>query len=195
MKSRPLPTIFAAMLIAISSAHCADPLEGTYERPKVWPKATPPPDASPIYHDLKERVPDEEEIEDDAASYYGRMAHEIAESLGSGDAQKREAAMVFLLPELLQVEPKRVVDLHGGLGAGAARDTLRTEVARLWANQNLPAAIAWMKTLEEKERRLAVYEAVDSLLAFEPGQAMALIREFGLEKDEKLRRLLASLKN
>lgn len=183
------------MLIAVGSAHCADPLEGTYERPKVWPKATPPPDASPIYHDVKEHVPDESAIEDDAASYYGRMASEFAAALKSANAQKREAALVFLLPELLQVEPKRVVDLHEGLDAGATRDLLRTEVARLWASQDLPAAVAWMKSLEEKERRLAVYEAVDSLLAFEPGQAMNLVREFGLEKDDRLRKLLATLRN
>ena len=96
MKSRPIPTIFAAMLIAVGSAHCADPLEGTYERPKVWPKATPPPDASPIYHDVKEHVPDESAIEDDAASYYGRMASEVAAAVKSANAQKREAALVFL---------------------------------------------------------------------------------------------------
>jgi hypothetical protein len=193
MKSRPLPTVIAAMLIAVSSAHCADPLEGTYERPKVWPKATPPPDASPIYRDLEEPVPGEKEIEDDAASYYGRMASQFAAALTSGDAQRREAATVFLLPELLQVEPERVVDLHEGLVPGASRDLLRTEIARQWSSQDLRAAGMWMKSLKEAERRLAVYEAVDSLLAYEPGQAMALIREFGLEKDERLRKRLATL--
>lgn len=170
------------MLIAASSAHCADPLEGTYERPKVWPKPTPPPDASPVYQDVKERVPDEEDLEDDAASYYGRMQRELGESLKSSDAQKREAAIVFLLPELLQVEPRRVVDMYDGLAPGAARDVLRTEIARLWASQDFPAAVAWMKSLEGKERQLAAYQAVDSLLPYEPARATSLIREFGLEK-------------
>lgn len=194
MKPSPLLTIVFALLISVGTAHCSDSSE-SYQRPKVWPKPTPPPDASPIYHDVKERAPTEEEIEDDAASYYSRLERQFTEGLKSADAQKREAAMVFLLPELLQVEPKRLVDLHAGLEVGSTRDVLRTEVARLWANQNLSAAMRWMKTLDEKEQRLAVYEAVDSLLAFEPAQAAALIREFGLERDERLRKLLATLRN
>jgi hypothetical protein len=194
MKPSPILTIVFALLIAVSTAHCGDSSE-SYQRPKIWPKPTPPPDASPVYHDVKERAATEEEIDDDAASYYPRLERQFTEGLKSADAQKREAAMVFLLPELLQVEPKRVVDLHDSLEPGAVRDVLRTEVARLWANQDLPAAIRWMKSLDEKERRLAVYEAVDSLLAFEPAQAMSLIREFDLERDERLRKLLATLRN
>jgi hypothetical protein len=194
MKSPPVLTIVFALMIAVSTAHCGDSSE-SYQRPKVWPKPTPPPDASPVYHDVKERAQTEEEIEDDAATYYSRLERQFTEGLKSTDAQKREAAMVFLLPELLQVEPKRLVDLHESLEPGATRDVLRTEVARLWANQDLPAAARWMKSLEDKEQRLAVYEAVDSLLAFEPGKATALIREFGLERDERLRKLLATLRN
>ncbi len=191
MKPSPILTIVFALLIAVSTAHCADSSE-SYQRPKIWPKPTPPPDASPVYHDVKERALTEEEIEDDAASYYPRLERQFTAGLKSSDAQKREAAMVFLLPELLQVEPQRVVNLHERLEPGATRDVLRTEVARLWANQDLPAAMRWMKSLEEREQRLAVYEAVDSLIAFEPGQAMSLIREFGLERDERLRKLLAA---
>ena len=194
MKPPPLLTIAFALLISISTAHCRDASE-SYQRPKVWPKPAPPPDASPVYHDVKEHVPDEEEIEDDAATWNSRLERQFSEGLKSSDPRRREAAMVFLLPELLQVEPKRVVDLHKSLEPGATRDLLRTEVARLWAHQDLRAAMSWMKALEEKERRLAVYEAVDSLLAFDPAQAAALVREFGLERDERLRKALATRRN
>jgi hypothetical protein len=164
-----------------------------YQRPKVWPKPTDPPPASPIYHDLDEPVPGEADIERDVRGLNAWLERETESAILSGDPQRWEYAMVFLLPELLQVEPVRVTALLARLKAGKVRDTFRDEVARLWTSQDLRAAMGWMKTLEGADRRAAVIEGVLYLAPIEPGQAVMLAGAFELSRDESLRKLLGSL--
>jgi len=184
------------MLIAVSTAHCGDgQVSEQYQRPKVWPKPTPPPDASPVYHDVKEAAPTEEEIERADREHNDVLERDIADAFASRDVQKREAVIVFLLPELLQVAPERVLKLIDRQKPGADREQLLTEVARLWASQDVDAAANWIKTLKGQEQREAVVTAVSELAPFEPAQAAGLAQKFGLEKDEKLRRLLTDVRN
>jgi hypothetical protein len=190
MKPPPLATIFCALLVSFGTAHCADDTTGTMKRPKVWPKATEPPPASPVYQDVRDEVPDEQDIERAASEHAARVEGEIEKSLDSNDPGRREAVIVFLLPELLQVEPERVRNLVSRAGSGAKGDLLRLEVARLWVSQDPGAALNWMRTLEGDDRRAAVLAAVAELAPHEPGRALQLAREFSLEKDESLRRLL-----
>lgn len=191
MKPPPLITIVSALLVSLGTAHCADDTAGTMERPKVWPKATEPPPASPVYKDVREDVPDEADIERAASEHAARVEGEIDKSLDSSDPNRREAVLVFLLPELLQVEPERVRNLIARAGSGAKGDLLRVEVARLWISQDAGAAVEWLKSLDGDDRRAAVLAAVAELAPYEPVRALQLAREFALEKDESLRKLLS----
>ena len=66
---------------------------------------------------------------------------EIERALVARDPQQRETAFNFLLPELLQAEPQRVVDMVARQEPGEARDALRDEVARQWITRDRDAAI------------------------------------------------------
>jgi hypothetical protein len=147
---------------------------------RPWPKPTPPPASSQIFFQVEEPMPTEEEIARDAAEHYARLEQNLEQAVTDTDAQRREDAFVFLLPELLQQEPQRVVDLVRRLPSGASRTWLRDEVARQWVDRDLPAAMRWMKTLDEAEARESAAAAATVLIPIEPGKAELLAREFGL---------------
>ena len=96
------------------------------------------------------------------------------------DPQQREAAFTFLLPELIQVEPERVVAMFDRQKPGEARETLRSEMARQWTVRDFHAAVAWMKSLDEHERRASANTAVKSIAPYAPAVAHRLTREFDL---------------
>lgn len=196
--------VLATTLLALGSAcqpNAGEPVasnRGANEvnkRPRVWPKPTPPPDASPVYHDLTERVPTEEEIARDAHGRNAQLQANIENALRGSDAQQREAAAVFLLPELLQVESARVLEILARQPAGASRDLLINDVARIWVAQDVQAATSWMKTLPAEERRDAGIAAVTALLPFEPATALRLARDLDLEDDHSLRKLLSAVRH
>jgi hypothetical protein len=113
--------------------------------------------------------------------------------LKDGDMLARETVFVYVLPELLQVEPQRLVDLHARLAPGEARETLRTEIAQLWASTDPPAVARWMKSLKDEERRSAAVTAVTRIAAWDPQTATALANEFDIERDDGIRKLLRSV--
>jgi hypothetical protein len=191
VKPPPLVTLFSALLVSLGTAHCADESAGTYRRPKQWPKPTDPPPASPVYHDVREPVPDEAELAQAASEHYAKLEREIAQALEASDSDRLEAVIVYLLPELLQVEPERVLNLLARSGPGARGELFRHEVARLWIAQDPAAATRWLKSLEGEQRRAAVLTAVTELAPHEPARALQLAREFALDKDESLRQLLS----
>jgi hypothetical protein len=193
VKPPPLVTIVSALFVSLGTAHCADESAGTYQRPKKWPKPTDPPPASPVYHEVREPVPDEAQIERAAREHYAKLEREIAQALEASDADRREAVIVYLLPELLQVEPDRVLNLMARAGPGARGELLRHEVARLWIARDPYAAVRWMKSLEGEQRRAAVLTAVAELAPHEPARALQLAREFALDEDESLRQLLSAV--
>jgi len=161
------------------------------KRPDKWPKPTDPPPASPIYHDVKERVPTEEEIDRESRERPATLAAGIEGALLNGDALAKEMAFVYLLPELLQVEPARLLDLHSRLEPGAARSLLATEIARQWMSRDPPAATRWIGKLEGVERRAAVMATVRDLVPWSPGAARGLVEQVGLGQEAEIRRLLA----
>jgi hypothetical protein len=179
-------------LLAIGTAYWLDAGERPVERPKVWPKPTEPPPASPNYRDTKERMPSEEDIERDARERPAMLEREIERALLAGNAEQRETAFAVLLPELLQVEPRRLVDLVARMEPGEPRDTLRVEIASLWIQQDAQAATRWLKSLDKGDRREAAVAAVTSLAPSDPDQARALVREFDLGRDARLRELLSA---
>ena|SRR5690349_4180440 len=177
MRFISIATLALATVFATSAALCMD----SGQKPKRhYPKATPPPPPSPIYTESREHVPDAEEIAQMAASHYDRLETELGNAVLSRDRDRREAAFVFILPELVQVEASRVAGLVERLPRGEPRDTLRKELTRAWVARDSGSAIRWMKTLPEPERRASVVAAVDMLFAQSPSMAADLAEELGM---------------
>jgi hypothetical protein len=169
-----------ALFASIGSAYYLD----AREPKKPYPKATPPPPPSDVYIPSKERVPTAGEIERQARDHNATLGLEIERALAARDPRQRETAFTFLLPELLQVEPARVVEMVARQQPGEARDALRTEVARQWITRDREAAVGWMKSLEnEAERQQSAETAVASLSAIAPGQAVEVADQFGIGRD------------
>jgi hypothetical protein len=169
-----------ALFASIGSAYYLD----AREPKKPYPKATPPPPPSYVYIPSKERAPTAEEIERQARDHNARLGLEIERALAARDQRQRETAFTFLLPELLQVDPGRVVEMVARQQPGEARDALRTEVARQWITRDRDAAIGWMKSMEnEAERQQSAETAVASLAAIAPEQAIFVADQFGIGRD------------
>jgi hypothetical protein len=190
MRSNSVTLLIAAIGLSLGTACAPNANEGR----RHWPKPTPPPDASPVYQDVDEHIPTEEEIARDAEQHPARLEAQIESALLKGDAGKREIAFTFFLPELLQVEPSRVLDLFARLEPGQPRDLLRNEMARQWVGRDSQAAVSWMKSLQGAERRAAVVVAATELAPWAPQEAIQLVEEFGLGHEEPLRKLLSSLR-
>jgi len=180
MKPTSLVILIAVTLAGVGTAFW---LSATEPR-KPWPKPTPPPPASPVFVPAKEPAPTAEEIELAARSNNQQLELAIERSLVAKDPQQRETAFVFLLPELLQLEPTRVVAMVARQERGEIRDLLRDEVARVWIETDKRAAIGWMKSLDETERKSAANTAVASIAARDPAGAIALADELGVGGDD-----------
>jgi hypothetical protein len=196
-KSFVAPLFAAALLVSSTACSPEDrarhPEQGTYQRPKAWPKPTEPEPASPIYHDVDEKIPTEGEIARDVADHNAQLEAAVEGALEHGDMLTRETVFVYLLPELLQVEPKRLTDLYARLERGEARSTLRNEIAQLWASKDPAAASKWIKSLDDADQRAAAIAAVSSIAAWDPRGAAAMAVEFDVERDDGIRKLLKAV--
>jgi len=188
-------TAFLALALVFLGTACGSDNDGPFtdisKRPDVWPKPTDPPPASPIYHDVKERVPTEEEIERESRERPATLAAGIEGALLQGDTLQKETAFVYLLPELLQVEPARLLEMHARLEQGPARRQLASEIARQWMSSDPAAATRWIKGLEGDDRRAAVTAAVGDLAPWAPGTARALAEGAGMGQEAEVRKLLS----
>ncbi|HKU90068.1 MAG TPA: hypothetical protein VJP84_09750 [Steroidobacteraceae bacterium] len=172
-----------ALFAAIGTAWRLDAREAK----KPYPKAIPPPPASPVFNDLKDPAPDEAEIEARERNHYPAHEQRIESALASRDPDQREVVFAFLLPELLQVQPDRVVAMVARQERGEPRDTLRDEVARQWADRDRDAAVAWMKSLEDHaERRHTAKVAVEYLAPISPENAIYVAQQFAIGQDNGL---------
>jgi len=180
MKPTSIITLVATTLAGVGMAFWL----GANEARKPWPKPTPPPPASAVFLPSKEQAPSVEEIELAASSHNQQLELAIERSLVAKDPQQRETAFTFLLPELLQVEPKRVVALMAKLAPGEVRNLLRDGVARVWIQTNERAATDWMKSLDEAERSSAAKAAVATIASRDPTGAIELADELGVARDD-----------
>src|SRR5262249_55708999 len=130
-------------------------------RPIVpYPKATPPPPPSSVFTPSRDAAPSAEDIEREAREHVDVLAAGLWRCLESRDARARETAFTFVMPELVQTAPRRLVALLKDAPPGDARDTLRTELARQWITRDRDAAIEWMQSLDDRERRAAAVAAM-----------------------------------
>ena len=183
MKPSSRITLICATLVAVGTTCWLSASEAPRKKP--YPKATPPPPPSDVYTPSKERAPTQKEIEQSAREHDGMLAKMIERALVSRDPQQRETAFAILLPELLQVDPQRVVAMLARQQPGEARDVLRDEMARQWVVRDRDAAVEWMKSLENRaEQRNAAQVAVSSLAAIDPGQAIYVADQFGIGQDD-----------
>jgi hypothetical protein len=182
MKPTSIATLVVATLFAIGTACWL----GARERAplKPYPKATPPPPASPIYTESREPAPSLEDIEREAREHDARVEASIERALHARDPMARETAFTFLLPELLQVAPGRAVDLFARQKPGEARDVLRMEIARQWIIRDRDAAMRWIGSLDDPERRAAAADAVRELAPVAPEQAIHVADAFGIGRDD-----------
>jgi hypothetical protein len=189
MKPTSIATLVAATLLAIGSACWIGAREPPTRKP--YPKATPPPPASPIYTQSKEPAPTLEDIEREAREHDARVEADIERALQARDPLAREAAFTFLLPELIQVAPGRVVALHARQKPGEPRDVLRKEIARQWITRDRDAAMRWIGSLDEPERGAAAQDAVRELTPVAPEQAIHVADAFGIGRaDGTIERLV-----
>jgi hypothetical protein len=182
MKPTSIATLVLATLIAIGSACWIGAREPPTRKP--YPKATPPPPASPIYTQSPESAPSLEDIEREAREHDARLEAAIERALYSRDPTARETAFTFLLPEMIQVVPERAVALHARQKPGEPRDVLRMEIARQWITRDRDAAIRWIESLQEPERRAAAFDAVRELTPVAPEQAIYVADAFGIGRDD-----------
>jgi len=149
-----------------------------------YPKATPPPPPSPDFTPSPERAQTEREIEKTSRQHYAVLAMAIERALVARNPEQRETAFTFLLPELLQVEPARVVEMVKKREPGEARDALRNEVARQWIMRDRDAAVAWIKSLKDNtERHDAAEIAVSTLAPVAPDQSIEVADQLGMGRD------------
>jgi hypothetical protein len=182
MKPSSIATLVIATLVAIGSACWLGAREPPTRKP--YPKATPPPPASPIYTQSRESAPSLEDIEREAREHDARLEIDIERALHARDGQARETAFTFLLPELIQVAPERVIALVARQKPGEPRDVLRMEVARQWITRDRDAAMRWIRSLAEPERRAAALDAVNGLTPVAPEQAIYVADAFDIGRDD-----------
>jgi hypothetical protein len=113
-----------------------------------------------------------------------QLALELERALAASDLQQRETAFNILLPELLQADSARVVGILGRQEPGAVREALRDEVARQWIRLNRDAAIEWIGSLDQAERRSSATVAMRTLAASDPAQAIQVADQFGVGRDD-----------
>lgn len=182
MKPSSIATLVLATLLAIGSACWIGAREPAKRKP--YPKATPPPPASPIYTKSRESAPSLEDIEREAREHDARLEASIERALHAPDPMARETAFTFLLPELIQVAPDRAVAMLARQKPGEPRDVLRMEIARQWITRDRDAAMRWIGSLEEPERRAAAQDAVRELTPIAPEQAIHVADAFGIGRED-----------
>jgi len=158
---------------------------GTREAARKPSPAVTRPLLSVVTAPSPESAPSGPESSSSTAERSERLALEIESALVARDPQQRETAFNFLLPELLQLEPARVIAMVARQEPGETRDALRDQVARQWIARDRDATVRWLHTLPgETERREAASAAVASLAASAPGEAIHVADEFGIGRDD-----------
>jgi hypothetical protein len=180
MKSTPVISVAAAALLALGGAWWLLAREAPRD---AWREVAPSP--SPVHTSAPEAPSTAAQIAPDPGERSAMLALEIERALAAHDSQQRETAFAFLLPELLQRDAPRVVELVARQEPGEARDSLRSEVARQWIARDRDAAVKWMQSLENPgERQASASVAVHALAAVAPDQAVDVADQFGIGRDD-----------
>src|SRR5262245_39067566 len=104
-------TLLATVALSLVVGGSALFLNAREQPRKPYPKATPPPPAAPVYIPSTDKVPTEAEVDLALAMRDDVLLGTVARALDTRDAQAREAAFSFLLPQLIDTIPQRLVEL------------------------------------------------------------------------------------
>lgn len=168
-----------AVLTAVSAARFSDTRNS--DEPHSQSAARVP---TPIRSPSMQSAPSANETASAAPERNRQLAMSIARALVARDLRHRETAFNFVLPELLSEEPTLVIAMVARQEPGEARDALRDEVARQWITKDRDAAIEWMDSLEQVDRRASATIAMRTLAAITPAQAIAVADQFGVGRDD-----------
>jgi len=125
------------------------------------------------------------ELSDADRARVQQIALGIERALVARDSGQRETAFAFLLPELIELQPERLVAMVARQEPGESRDALRDEVVRQWIVRDREAATAWMGSLEdEAEREASATLAMRTLAASSPADAIEVADQFGIGRDD-----------
>ncbi|HEY6123855.1 MAG TPA: hypothetical protein VIV63_04330 [Steroidobacteraceae bacterium] len=134
---------------------------------------------------VTETVASTDEKRDAGEARVRQIALGIERALVARDLKQRETAFAFLLPELIELQPDRVIALVARQEPGETRDALREEVVRQWIVRDRNAAIEWMGTLEdEAERKASATLAMRTLATTAPAEAIEVADQFGVGRDD-----------
>jgi len=179
----------SAILISVSlvaGALCVGYLHGTHGA------HTPDPASSPAFAGARssdapsiELPPASADLSDADRARIQQIALGIERALVARDSKQRETAFAFLLPELIALQPERVIAMVARQEPGETRDLLRDEVVRQWIVRDREAAIEWMGSLEdEAEREASATLAMRTLAATSPAEAIEVADQFGIGRDD-----------
>jgi hypothetical protein len=130
-------------------------------------------------------TPTAEEIHIAEQARVQQIALGIERALVARDPRQRETAFVYLLPELIELQPERLITMVARQEPGETRDALRDEVVRQWVVRDRDAAVEWMGSLEdESEREAAATLAMRTLAATAPAEAIEVADRFGIGRND-----------
>lgn len=184
MKTTSIITLVAVTAVALGLTLGSTHFLKAGEKRKPWPKATPPEPPSPIYVESTEPALTEAQITALTDTHNRTLALQIEKALLGRDRRDREAAFTFLVPELLQFEPRLLVEMVDAQKPGETRDALCTELARQWISRDRDATIDWIRSLDDPERRAAAYAAVRTIAPESPEQALYVANQFDIGYDD-----------
>lgn len=114
-----------------------------------------------------------------------QLARDIERALLSSDARDRERALTEGLPVLIEVDAHTAAALVERIEPGAARDELRTRVARLWSAADPGGAIDWAGRQDDPdERRLFASDIAAQLATSDPAGAIEIANLFDVGHDD-----------
>jgi hypothetical protein len=114
-----------------------------------------------------------------------QLARDVERALLSSDARDRERALAEGLPALIEVDAHAATMLIERIEPSAARDALRTHVARSWSAADPAGAIDWTKSLEDPDERKRVASDITAQLATsDPAGAIEVANLFDVGRDD-----------
>ena len=119
---------------------------------------------------------------------------ELERALVSIDEQKREDALLLLLPRLIALNASEAALIAERCEPGPMREELLRRVAQAWVESDAQPAQDWIASLQDLgERKLAAEAATSALARSDTARAIALADRFAIGRDDGTVEHLAQL--
>lgn len=173
----------AGSIALVAAATGAMVLLGTgKERP---PESASPPPAEASFAASAARATTPAEFRDAPPTRNEQIALAIERALVARNPHQRETAFAFLVPELIELDPDRIVAMVARQEQGETRIALRDEVVRAWIVRDRAAAVEWLSTFEDEgERKACAMIAMRTLAASSPPLAIEVADQFAIGRGD-----------